>query len=184
MILGVDPGHSGGAVLLDSDGVVKKAYVWEKTYRKNRPPYSAYCLKPGGFCRDGEHLRLADVLMRWSLEGSVRVAAVEQTFSGRMSPPTAVKLGEASGQCVFRALMGSAGCCLMYRPYPASWRSRMLPGASRSSYDRVSYERLPHEQFGDHSMLKPSLWTHVADAYWIAKYAEAESTQEAGPGEL
>lgn len=162
MILGVDPGHSGAAVLLGSSarGPVR-AWTWARLSRADGPIYR---LRSGE--AEQEIPTLYGVGVRIAAEaGAWDALAVEGLFAGR-NGSAAIELAEATGRLLAALEPGAAR---IYRPTWSQWAPAILaPGVRASSASVTAAQPIWLAAHGiDSRALDPA---HAWDAACIALY--------------
>lgn len=127
VILGVDPGHDGGAVLLRADG---SALAWRWFDRRNRKKAAGYDLRSDRG-EEQRGLSLYDVGRALALAagGTGYRAGVEGLYAGR-NGATAIELAEATG----RLLAGlEPGASAILRPPWTTWARAVVRGSATTA---------------------------------------------------
>jgi len=166
LTLGIDPGVTGAAVLLD--GHTRRAVAWY-TWRPRGGIGTE--LRREGYKRT--HDTLSQALEHVAFDATARVQRVQACVEGLYVPkdpkrhPSFIVLAEAAGQAV--CVCGVRGVPIVARPSATTWRAKVLPatvGRTRKvaeAYARANAHTLVQG-------LPEKANTHLCEAACIALY--------------
>lgn len=179
LVLGVDPGHSGGAVLLRDGEHVERAWAWRRRSRKAGKIYELRSVGEHSWRIEGEFPRLADA-MCWVLGDCPKPydLVVEGLLPHRKSSAQSlISLGEATGVQVG---VFTQGAQRLWRPVASEWRRRLGLGVGRawSEPHAVAEAEARWGLFSGwdrpRNKSAEALRGHVAEAAWMARFGWLE----------
>ena len=180
IVVGIDPGHSGGAIAVQSGRVIA-GLSWRRYGRKVPPTYIRITWRrDDGICDEFSgnplmHTVIDDFLIGIAMLGGPDAMAVEGLFVPRHPSKGTITHAETTGR-----VLGSAErwCITIFRPKASEWRPMILglrPNCSSDDAERAAmmalmpkrgilqgYRDLPRG-------IRDSM--HVAEAACLAKYA-------------
>lgn len=186
-VLGIDPGHDGGAVLLASDGrTIHTAWGWRRlTDRYSVTELSAPGVPVEHYYSPSLHALSSRIAAAVASRQVPWVLAIEGLFiwPGRVIDGI-VELIEATGE-----LKGPLADCAsrVERPQASTWRAAVLPrGWGRASAESeraaLSVCRSTMRELAEFSMSEQDaerrevpLWPHVVEAACIARWGWVEA---------
>ncbi len=171
MHLGIDPGTTGGAVLVCSEGGFVACWHWKRSgsgwalaaSNEDRPPW-------GVFGSLGALKAALLEAVRWTTLGGPVPVTVESLYVPKDSKlgPSFIVLAEAAG--IALGACQAAGHPVLYRPNATQWRAKLIPAAVGKT--RAVAEAYALEHIGARLDL-PEPWSkniHVVEAGLIALY--------------